>query len=65
MKCGESEYLMPGAFKKHAEAIYNMEVRPDDVWVITYPRSGKFEVSSLKLRLFNRHTPEGNLHTQS
>ncbi|XP_063381064.1 sulfotransferase 1C4-like [Cydia fagiglandana] len=40
VKCGKSGYVMPGAFKKHAEEIYNMEVRPDDVWVVTFPRSG-------------------------
>ncbi|KAJ0177434.1 hypothetical protein K1T71_007443 [Dendrolimus kikuchii] len=40
VKCGKSGYVMPGAFKNHAQAIYNMEVRPDDIWVITFPRSG-------------------------
>lgn len=40
VKCGKKGYVMPGAFRKHADAIYNMKVRPDDIWVITFPRSG-------------------------
>nr|XP_026498975.1 sulfotransferase 1C4-like [Vanessa tameamea] len=40
VKCGKKGYVMPGAFRNHAEAIYNLKVRPDDIWVITFPRSG-------------------------
>ncbi|XP_041978407.1 sulfotransferase 1E1-like [Aricia agestis] len=40
VKCGKKGYVMPGAFRNHARAIHDMEVRPDDVWVITFPRSG-------------------------
>ncbi|CAK1596509.1 unnamed protein product [Parnassius mnemosyne] len=40
VKCGKNGYVMPAAFRKYAETIYNLEVRPDDIWVITFPRSG-------------------------
>ena len=32
--------LMPARFQTLAEDIYNMEVREDDVWMITYPKAG-------------------------
>ncbi len=32
--------LMPKRYESLAEEIYNMEVRPDDVWMITYPKAG-------------------------
>ncbi|XP_066909064.1 luciferin sulfotransferase-like, partial [Halyomorpha halys] len=32
--------LLPKSFLKYAERIRNFEVRPDDVWIITYPKCG-------------------------
>ena len=27
-------------FLDHAELVYNMEVREDDIWIVTYPKCG-------------------------
>ena len=31
---------MKKGFEQRAEEIYNLEVRPDDIWIITYPKCG-------------------------
>ncbi len=31
---------MPAGFTDIAERIYNMELRPDDIWIVTYPKCG-------------------------
>lgn len=33
--------LLPPKFEEIGERILNLEVRPDDVWLVSYPRSGK------------------------
>jgi phage major head subunit gpT-like protein len=33
--------LVPPKFEDIAQRILNLEVRPDDVWLISYPRTGK------------------------
>lgn len=32
--------LMPEPYARMAEAVYNFEVREDDIWIITYPKCG-------------------------
>ena len=32
--------VLPDAYVKYKEAIFNLEVRPDDVYVLTYPKCG-------------------------
>jgi len=33
--------LVPPKFKDVAQRILDLEVRPDDVWLVSYPRTGK------------------------
>ena len=36
----DGAFRMPAKFQRIAEQIYNLEVRPTDIWVVTYPKSG-------------------------
>ena len=38
--CKETGLLMPADFARVAEQIYNLEVREDDIWVVTFPKCG-------------------------
>ena len=31
---------MKSGYAKNAERIFNFEVRPDDIWILTYPKCG-------------------------
>ncbi|KAI5632736.1 sulfotransferase domain-containing protein [Phthorimaea operculella] len=40
VRVGPKGYFLPHKFRQEAAKIYNMPVRPDDIFVASYPRSG-------------------------
>ncbi|KAM0725184.1 Sulfotransferase 1C4 [Formica fusca] len=40
VKIGEKEWFLPYKYAEQGDKAYNFETRPDDTWIITYPRSG-------------------------
>ncbi len=32
--------FMPKEFATEAERLYNFKLRPDDIWIVTYPKCG-------------------------
>lgn len=37
---GRGAWALSKNFLDHRDAIYNLEVRPDDVWVLSFPKCG-------------------------
>lgn len=40
IRVGPKGYIANAGYEDHASEIYNLEVRPDDIWVATFSRSG-------------------------
>jgi len=41
VKIGQKKWFLPYDYVEEGDNIYNFEIRPNDTWIITYPRSGK------------------------
>lgn len=44
IRIGKKKWTMPYRYIKEGVAVYNSKPRPDDTWVVSYPRSGEFNI---------------------
>ncbi|CAB3253111.1 unnamed protein product [Arctia plantaginis] len=47
IRVGPAGYISPAGYGEHASEIYNLEVRPDDIWITPFSRSGTTWVQEL------------------
>ncbi len=63
-----STCILATRYKAYLPYIFNYDVRSDDIWIITYPKSGNchskaasiFLVTCLKKNLYRNHLDTGN-----
>lgn len=41
VKVGEKKWYLPYEYAKNSNKLRTFKIRPDDTWIVTYPRSGK------------------------
>ncbi|KAG8233858.1 hypothetical protein J437_LFUL006881 [Ladona fulva] len=60
---GPKKYLLASAYRNQAAGFYNMEVRPDDLWIVTFPRSGTTWTQEMMWLINNNFDYEKALNT--
>nr|CAD7428746.1 unnamed protein product [Timema monikensis] len=53
LQVGPDKWFMPSKFRHEADKYYNMAIRPDDTWVVAFPRSGTTMVQEILWLLSN------------
>ena len=51
--------VLPAMFRELGEKIYQMDLRQDDVWVITYPKVGTTWTQEMVWQVAHGFDPEG------